>query len=252
MLILISPAKTMCAKGKREPVSIPVLYEKSKELLDTIQFYNVEDIMKLMKVKEPIAKETKKKFQEMHFDMQGVCALESYDGIAFKSMQLDMLDRNAWEYLQQHLRILSGFYGMVKPMDSIYPYRMEMQLRLPVKEHKHLYGFWKDEIAQACRNDLKNHKEQILVNLASKEYEKVVLPYVEKKQILSIRFLIEKNGVLKTESTQVKIARGRMVSYMAKQQVETKEELKNFKEDGYVYEEHLSGEQEFVFVKRKE
>lgn len=252
MLILISPAKTMREEGRQKPVSIPVLYEKSEVLLEAIRSYCVEDLMKLMKVKESIAKETKQKFQEMRFDTHGVCALESYDGIAFKSMKLDMLDKKAWEYLQQHLRILSGFYGMVKPMDSIYPYRMEMQLRFPVKENKHLYAFWNDTIAQACLADLKNHKEQILINLASKEYDKAILPYVDKKQVLTIRFCIEKDGVLKTESTQVKMARGLMVSYMAAHQVETKEEIKKFAEDGYWFEESISTEEEFVFVKRKD
>ena len=96
MLILISPAKTMREEGRQKPVSIPVLYEKSEVLLEAIRSYCVEDLMKLMKVKESIAKETKQKFQEMRFDTHGVCALESYDGIAFKSMKLDMLDKKAW------------------------------------------------------------------------------------------------------------------------------------------------------------
>ena len=151
--------------------------------------------------------------------------------------------------MKEHLRILSAFYGIVRPMDSIQPYRLEMQSRLAIQDAKDVYGFWKDRLAKRL---LEEDEEKWIINLASKEYAKAVLPYLDKEIVTTITFYVDKDGKLKTESTQVKMARGRFVQWMAKNKVSSIQELKMFQEDGYHLHQDLSTDEELVFVKKKE
>lgn len=249
MLILLSPTKTMKTDGPHKPTGIPCFLEKTKELLTAVQQLSLEELSSLMKIREPLALENQKRFAAMRFDQMGTCALEAYDGLQYKAAEIATLSEKEWQYLQAHLRILSGFYGLLRPMDSIYPYRMEMQARLRIKNAPHLYAFWNDLLAQRCLAEMKDHKTKLLLNLSSKEYEKAIVPYVEKELFVQVVFRIEKNGRLKTESTQAKQARGQMLRYLAEVQAETLEDVKGFDRNGYAYEEALSKEQELVFVK---
>ena len=147
--------------------------------------------------------------------------------------------------MNHHLRILSGFYGIVRPSDSIYPYRLEMQCRFVTEDSKNLYDFWKDTIAKELP------QEEFIINLASKEYDKSVRSYISKERFIDIIFYIKENDKLITRSTQVKQARGRMVNFMAKHKVENLEELTQFAYDGYQYHAELSNDTTFVFVKEE-
>lgn len=249
MLILISPAKTMKEERIHTPKQCPVFSDEAAMILKQLKTYDMEALAKLMKVNANIARTTAERFANMKFDMQGIAALDAYDGIQFKSMQLTQLQDEEREYLNQHLRILSGFYGLVHPDDAIYPYRLEMQTPISIAHFDNLYKFWKDQIAQELSNELSHHEEAFFINLASKEYERAVRPYIVKEQWIDVQFYTQENGKLVTRSTQVKKARGMMVYYMSKYQVMHLQEVKQFQEDGYCFHPHLSTERNLVFVK---
>lgn len=250
MLILLSPTKTMKTDGKYSPTSIPVFSNESSLILNELRKLSLEEIMKLMKVKEKIAKDCVEQYRRMKLNGEGTCAIETYDGLQYKYMKVNALFEQGIDYVQEHVRILSGFYGLLMPFDSIYPYRLEMQAKLSVKESNNLYLYWKDTIAKACLQQLENDEEPYIINLASKEYEKVIRPYIPKENFIDIIFKIEKNKILKTESTQVKMARGRMVRYMAKHNIKKVSDICSFDDDGYQYSEEYSNLYQFVFIKR--
>ena len=245
MYILISPAKTMKEERRHTPQGLPVLLEKTKLLHESLVQMDALQMKSLMKINDKLAIQNVERFVNMRFDKEGICALDAYDGIQFKAMQLEQLKEEEWQYLDRHLRILSGFYGIVRPSDSIYPYRLEMQCKLAAKDSKNLYDFWKDTIAKELS------QEEFIINLASKEYDKSVRSYIAKEKLIDIVFYIRENDKLITRSTQVKQARGRMISFMAKHKVEKPEELTQFAYDGYQYHAELSSDTALVFVKEE-
>lgn len=249
MLILISPAKTMKEERIHKPLHLPLFLNRSEVIHEAVKQYSVDDLMKLMKINRKIAELTYQRFQNMKFDMSGICALDAYDGIQFRSMNLATAKEDVWTYLDEHLCILSGFYGMVKPFDSIYPYRMEMQTPLSVDGCGQLYAFWMDTMAKELMKERMLHKESYIINLASKEFDRCVRPYITDGTWIDIIFYIRVNDKLVTRSTQAKKARGMMVRYMADHNIEHLEELKGFDQDGYQYHEECSDQTHMIFIK---
>lgn len=247
MIIIISPTKQMKINTLQEANAVPVFVKESSKLAEALKTLTMEELQKLMKVNGKIAAENRERYQNIAFDLNGSCAIHTYHGLQFQYMQLESKEQLC--YVQQHVRIVSGMYGLVKPMDSIYPYRLEMQAALAVDGAKDIYEFWGDKLAEELIKELDSHEEPYLVNLASKEYEKAILPYTDEKQVIHILFKLRKNGKLKTESTQVKMARGRMIHYLSAQQIDSLEGIKQFCEDDYHYEQALSDAQHYVFVK---
>lgn len=247
MLVIISPTKQMKPYEGRTPYHCPKLIEDSKRIWNELKKLSIEDIKKLMKVNDKIAQENMQRYQDMKFDQNGSCALFTYQGLQFQYMRIETEEEIA--YLEKHLRILSGFYGMVRPLDSIYPYRLEMQAKLCVGGEKDIYAFWNHKLADMLMEEVKTHTLPKIIDMASKEYEKAVLPYLPQDVCLTLTFKIRKGEKLKVESTQAKMARGRMIHYLAVNKIETLDGIKEFCEDGYRYEAELSSEKEFVFVK---
>lgn len=248
MKIIVSPTKQMKV-SEHEGEQLPYYADVSKEILAALQALSVEELCKLMHIKESIALENQQRYQDIDFSIHASAAIYTYQGLQFKHMQIDELSLEDIEYVKEHLRILSAFYGIVRPMDSIQPYRLEMQSRLAIQDAKDVYGFWKDRLAKRL---LEEDEEKWIINLASKEYAKAVLPYLDKGKVTTITFYVDKDGKLKTESTQVKMARGRFVQWMAKNKVSSIQELKMFQEDGYHLHQDLSTDEELIFVKKKE
>lgn len=234
------------------PKSLPLFVPKSKQILEVIKQYDLEGLQQLMKINSKLAHQCMECFANMKFDLQGICALDAYDGLQFKNMKLQDLDKEGWDYLQEHLRILSGFYGMTRPMDSIYPYRLEMQTPLQVDGCSQLYAFWMDRMAKELIESRKTHKEPYIINLTSKEYDRSLRPYIMDDTLIDIVFYVCVEHQLITRATQAKMARGKMVRFMADHKIEHREDLKLFHEDGYVYRPDLSHETRMVFVKEGE
>ena len=250
MLIIVSPTKQMKWYRERLPRDLPILSKNSQMILEELCKLNKDKIMTLMKVNEKIALENLERYRNIHFDKNGSYALFTYQGLQFQRMNIQ--DESQIAYLQEHLRILSGLYGVIKPLDSIYPYRLEMQAKLPVNDSKDIYDFWKDTIASTLQKELSNQELPIILNMASKEYEKAVLPYLPDDSYITLTFKIRKQGKLKVESTQAKMARGAMIHYLSTNQIEALEGVKEFNEEGYRFMKELSNEREFVFVKENE
>ena len=232
MIFVISPTKEMKEEQCHRTKSLPFFIDDAKLLVDKLQQLSVVDIMRDMKVNEKIAQQNKQRYEDMHFDTEGRCAIDTYFGLQFKQLQLDAYDASMLRYLNHHVRILSGLYGVLKPFDSIYPYRLEMQYK-PFA----LYAFWEEKL----RAYFKGKK---IINVASKEYAKVL-----QGDILHIEFKLRKADALVTQSTQVKMARGKFMDYVVRNKVETLQQLKQFKEDGYAFEEANSSKHTYVFVK---
>jgi cytoplasmic iron level regulating protein YaaA (DUF328/UPF0246 family) len=174
-------------------------------------------------------------------------ALISYEGIAYQYMAPAVFEDGHLEYVQEHLRILSAFYGALKPMDGVTPYRLEMQAKASVGGYKDLYELWGRRLYDEVRGE-----DGIIINLASKEYSKCIEKYLtEDDTYITCTFCEEVNGKLVQKATYAKMARGEMVRYMAEHNVEEPEQMKSFDRLGYQFREELSTEKEYIFERKK-
>ena len=170
-------------------------------------------------------------------------AILSYEGIAYQYMVPSVFEDRQFEYIQKHLRILSGFYGVLKPMDGVVPYRLEMQAKAGIKQHKDLYDFWGNRLYQEIRDE-----DGILINLASKEYSKCIEKYLSPQDTyITCTFCEAVNGRLIQKGTYAKMARGEMVRFMADKNIKNPQDMKYFDRLGYSYRENLSTETEYIF-----
>lgn len=246
-MVFISPTKNMIPRRLELGMSLPQFCVRAEALLDILKEYNDEDIMNIMKVNARLAVENQKRFQEIHFDMNGTHALSSYDGLAFKYMHLDTWTKKDILYANEHLRILSGFYGVVRPLDSIYPYRLEMQARNLNEYYDNLYSYWSDTPMSSLRAD---NPDKCYINLASKEYSQVITPYLRDDEIIiNIHFQVVKNGKRVILATAAKMARGEMVAYIIKNQIEEAKALKQFHCSGWQFDQEASSNTEYYFIK---
>lgn len=264
MIVMISPAKTMKAsKSGDMKVTQPRLLHHTQMLLEVLRGYTASELERLMKMNTKLGVQNYERYQLMDLSQPGYPAVFFYDGIQYKSMQLASLTEEELGYLSDTLRIISGMYGVLRPLDGIWPYRLEMQQKgIQIKEANDLYELWAGPVQECLLEDLnaqmKNGRntERILVNLASNEYSKLVADWVGENKVkyISCTFKVNKSGVLKVESTASKKARGQMVRFIAQQKAETIEDLMKFAVDGYSYCEELSKCEkddmiELVFVK---
>lgn len=249
MLLLISPAKTMKQQHLHLAKYPPAFMTKTKAIVTEIRQKKVEELEHILHVRTPLAKKTYEAYQKLLLDTHGYAALDAYDGVAFQAMHLQDITIKGWDYLCEHLRILSALYGIVEPISSVYPYRLEMHSPLAVNGAKQLYDFWGDDIARIALHTCKDHKEPYLINLASKEYDRVIRPYVPHDTLIDIAFYQCAQGKRTQHSTQVKKARGQMVRFMADHMMEHMDEIKGFCVDGYQFDEQNSTRNTLVFVK---
>jgi len=184
------------------------------------------------------------RFANMNLASYLTPAIFAYDGIQYQYMGVSSLDDDMIEYLQDNLRIISGFYGVLRPLDRVTPYRLEMQAKVQMDNTKGLYDYWGRKIYDAIIDD-----SHIIVNLASKEYSKAVEKYLStKNKFITCTFAqLEKNKLVQ-KATYAKMARGYMVRYMAENNVQDIEGIKKFDSMGYSFNQDLSSEDEFVFI----
>ncbi|WP_101773292.1 peroxide stress protein YaaA [Peptostreptococcus faecalis] len=252
MIVFISPAKTF-KSYQQEGLQIPTMVDFSKKILKKLQILSADDLKTLMKVNDKIALLNYDRFKNFKFDKKGSPAIFSYDGIQYKSINPSSFNNDDIDFAQNNIRILSGLYGVLSPMDSIYPYRLEMMTKLEISPFKNLYEFWDDSIYSSLNSD----SDGVIVNLASDEYSKSVKKYLDSDtKYITCIFKIEKNDKLKVESTASKKARGLMVNYIVKNKISDYHKLKDFNLDGFEFSEDLStfGEQkiEYIFIKKAE
>lgn len=245
MKIIISPAKKMeICNDDILSESTPCFIEKTQILYEVLRNLSYEDLKLLLSCNDDIALLNFERYAHMNLKKNLTPAILSYNGIQYKYMAPNVFNNNEFDYLKRYLRILSGFYGILNPFDGVVPYRLEMQAKLKFDNYKNLYNFWGDSIyKELTKND------NIILNLASKEYSKTVEKYLTSKDLfITCIFGTLKDSKIKIKATEAKMARGLMVRYLAENQIENVEKIKNFSELNFSYSEEHSTEKEFVFL----
>lgn len=247
MKIIISPAKKMVVDTDSLPVqSEPVFLKDTEKIKNHMQALSYGEAKKLWSCNDKIAELNFARFREMDLHRNLTPAILSYEGIQYQYMAPIIFTDNALSYIQEHLCILSGFYGVLKPLDGVVPYRLEMQAKAQVEGSNNLYDFWGSKIYRNVCS-----KDRIIINLASKEYSKCVEHYLKPEDIfITCVFGELKEGKVIQKGTLAKMARGEMVRYMAENNVTDLDRLKSFEGLGYQYEKEISGEREYIFLKK--
>ncbi len=248
MKIIISPAKKIKKEAELlfEP-TVPVFLEQAKKLSSHLKTCSYLELKKLLNCNDEIATLDYSRYQNMDFSHNIYHALLAYDGIQYKYMAPLVFDTACFDYVSKHVRIISGLYGLLHPLDGIQPYRLEMQTKLKTDFCKDLYDFWGSKIYDELEKD-----ETLIVNLASKEYSKCIEKYcTEQMRLVTCSFLDvqQDTGKLVEKGVYVKMARGEMVRYMAEHNVTTVAGLKEFSGLGYVYNEAMSEKNIVVFTR---
>lgn len=246
MIVVISPAKNMKpVKSTTPPKTVPMYINDTQQIISSLRSFTSWDIGTLMHINEKLALDSMDRFAHMHFDENGTSAIETYDGIQYKYLNPTTFSEEEKLFAQQHIRILSGAYGVIKPYDSIYEYRLEMQTKLKINQFKDLYDFWNRKIYESVIAE-----SNIIINLASNEYSKTILPYLsENDKCITCTFKVLHKGAYKVQATAAKIARGKMVRYIVQNKIKCPKDIKKFDEDGYQFEESLSTDNNYIFLK---
>ena len=246
MRIIISPAKQMRVDTDTFACKeIPVFPEKTKILLNYISGLSYEEQKKLWACNDRIAGENAERFRNMDLRKGLTPAILAYDGIQYTYMAPAVFEDGQFDYVQEHLRILSGFYGVVKPLDGVVPYRLEMQAKAKLPGFRNLYEFWGEDLYREVMDE-----SRVLVNLASKEYSKCIEKYLKPgDRYITCIFGEPEGDKIVQKGVYAKMARGEMVRFMAGMQAETPEQMKDFSWSGYRFEEERSSETEYVFVR---
>lgn len=253
MKILISPAKSIDEKAlKSSDSTIPIFQIEAQKIVKNLRNLKIDELKDLMSISEDLAKLNWKRYKNWKKSTSEsdelITAGFAFSGEVYRGLEIASLNSEELEFANQNLRILSGMYGILKPTDLIYPYRLEMGTRFsPVEEQKNLYEFWKDKIAKTLKKELE--KEEVIVNLASHEYFKAVDIQQIKNRIITPVFKEFKNGKFSIVMMYAKHARGAIARYLIQNQFANIEELKLYSVDGYTFDANQSTENEWVFVR---
>lgn len=245
MKIILSPTKKMKSDIDSLPCrTSPVFLQHTQRILSAMQEKSYQELKKLWTCNDTIAQQNYERLQTMDLHHNLTPAILSYEGIAYRYMAPAAFEENQFDYVQAHLRILSGFYGVLKPMDGIQPYRLEMKTRMSVGDCLDLYAFWGKKLYQEVRDD------GIVVNLASKEYAQAIERYLTPQDTyLTCSFCEMAQNRLLQKGTFAKMARGEMVRYMAENEIENPREIRHFDRLGYKFSPEFSNETHYIFIK---
>ena len=252
MLALISPAKTLDYESTlpTDTHTLPRLLDQSQQLIDVSRKLSATEIAKLMTVSEKIATLNVARFNDWNQDFNFANARQAifaFKGDVYTGLDAYALADQEIAYAQQHLRMLSGLYGLLRPLDLMMPYRLEMGTKFANPRGHNLYEFWGNIITDLINEDLAEVKSELLVNIASDEYYKSVKESKIKADIIKPVFLDQKNGKYKVISFYAKKARGLMARYIIDNKIERAEDLKSFNTDGYYFDAESSLKGELVF-----
>lgn len=262
MIALLSPAKSQ--DFDRKPITSkhtkPEFLKHAAELVGILKTFDASDIVRIMNVSNDIARLNVERFNrwtEAHEGLDnGLQAIFAYTGEVYRGFDADSLRAEDIYYAQNHIRILSGLYGVLRPLDLIRPYRLEMATRLEteqgeplVGDNGSLYEFWADAPRNHITDALQGHRDPSVIDLASKEYSKAVDLTTSDVPVITPSFKEKRGDSYRIIASYAKHARGAMARYMVENRIEDRHGLKNFSENGYRYSPELSGEQEWVFVR---
>ncbi len=257
MLIILSPSKTLDYETAvpSSTATHPRLLKRSNELVDVLRGFSTAQLAELMSVNEKIAAlnvERYQKWKRPFTAKNSRQALFAFKGELYNGLDVWSLTDKDLEYAQQHLRILSGLYGSLRPMDRMMPYRLEMATKLSVNRAvKNLYQFWGDTLTEQINADLVTDKKPVLINLASNEYYKAIRPKILNAKVITPVFKEFKNGKYKVLSVYAKQARGRMARYIIKKKLSNVQKIKDFSASDYVWNASLSTDSQWVFTRKQ-
>lgn len=245
MKIIISPAKKMNVDSDTyEAGQMPEFISDAEILLHKIKSLSYAEAKALWKCNDQLAKLNYERFQTMDLSRALTPAIMTYEGLQYQHMAPGIFTEGALSYVRERLRILSGFYGVLRPFDKVLPYRLEMQAKLSVNGSRDLYGFWGDRLYQSLLDD-----DRTILNLASKEYSQCIERYVTPDdRFLTVEFGEWKDGKIKQKGTLAKMARGEMVRFLAENQIDDLERIREFHELGFHYAADLSERNKYVFI----
>ena len=257
MLIVISPAKTLDYETPptTSNYSQPDYLQHAQQLVDRARRYNAHDISEIMKVSDNIAQLNIKRFQQWHtpFTSQNAKqALLAFKGGVYTGLDAESFNESDYEFAQQHLRILSGLYGLLRPLDLMQPYRLEMGRKIDTERGKNLYQFWGEIITDGINKQLQQSDSKHLINLASNEYFKSVKANLIQGEIITPEFKEYKNGTYKMLGVYAKKARGMLSRYIIQNRLSDTEEIKGFADDGYAFNPEMSKGNTWVFSRNRE
>lgn len=230
----------------------PIYTEKASQLVSILRKYDVNKLSNLLNISQNIAQTSHERYQSFQPDVTKENALQaiySYTGDAYTSLDVGNFTMEDIEFAQKQIRILSGLYGYLRPLDLIQPYRLEMATKLKVGKSANLYTFWENSIRNSVKKDLEEQKTNVIINLASNEYYKSVdLKKIDCKIVTPI-FLDEVNGKQKIVSVFAKKARGLMTAFIIKNKLDNPDYLNTFQEDRYILNHNLSNRYNPVFTR---
>lgn len=253
MKILLSPAKNLTNQSTlTHERSVPVFEKEAYQLVKDLKKIKKVGLQEMMDISMDLASQNVLRFKQwkkasLHPE-SAIPAVEVFDGEVYRALNVSTIEAGHYPRLNQDLRILSGLYGLLKPFDLIYPYRLEMGTKFsPKPEQKNLYEFWGDKVTKALKKELA--KDEVVINLASSEYFKVIRPNVLKNRIITPVFKEFKNGQFTTVMMYAKHARGAMARYLIENPLSDVDALKLYDVDGYQYNDLQSTENEWVFIR---
>jgi cytoplasmic iron level regulating protein YaaA (DUF328/UPF0246 family) len=252
MLTLLSPAKkmNMARVETAVPVTQPRLRDDTHELAIVAKTQTAEDLKRLMHISDNLATMNVERFQAFNLDNRSNSAKPAglaFDGDVYWGLDADTFSEESLSYAQDHLRILSGLYGVLRPMDAIQPYRLEMGTKMSNSRGKSLYDFWGARIADRLNADVADHADTTVVNLASNEYFKAVDAKALGQTVIGAKFLNVKNGEARSLMYYAKHARGTMARWIMENRVDRADGLKDFNAGGYTFDAIASTGSDLVF-----
>lgn len=254
MLILLSPAKKLdySKQSVTDRFTLPEDLDRSAELIAVLRKMSVAQIRTLMDLSEDLASLNAERYADWEKDFSHgelKQALLAFKGDVYQGLEADSMNADDLNFVQDHLRILSGLHGLLRPLDLIRPYRLEMGTKLTVGKAKNLYSFWGDTVTERVGQDLAASGSDVLVNLASAEYFKVLNTKKLGVRVVTPSFKDYKNGQLKSLFLYVKQARGMMAGFAVRERLTEPESLKDFNGGGYRYTDELSDADNWVFTR---
>ena len=246
MRIIISPAKKMNVDTDSFPYrDLPEFLPNTEEICGQLQSMSYQELKKLWKCNDQIAELNVRRLRDMDLLGPLTPAVLAYEGIQYQYMAPGVFTDQEFGYIQEHLRILSGFYGILRPFDGVTPYRLEMQAKLKIGACKDLYAYWGDRLAQTLCAE-----SNCILNLASREYSICVSKYLpDTARFITCVFGEENDGKVIEKGTMCKMARGEMVRFMAQYQIEKPDQIKSFDRLNYRFDESRSDDSTFFFLR---
>lgn len=254
MIAILSPAKTLKMESpiNTDLYTKPKFIKEASTLMKELIKYTPPEMESLMKINSELAEQNFRRhmmWREDHNLSNGKQAILAYDGAVYQGINAAVFNEYELSFANEHIKILSGLYGVLKPLDLIQPYRLEMLTKIKSNRGSNLYDFWKDKLTDYFKEEIDKQNDNIIIDLASKEYSSAIDMHRINAEVITPVFKDYKGGSCKVITIYAKRARGLMTRFIIKNSIINPSELKEFNEEGYSYNQYLSTDKEWVFTR---